>query len=185
MTFTALPAADAEVQDIIYGAGAHMDPQIAALCAVCEMNQCLTWVPQPGDSDSRYGVDDPMCLSWWKTAKLVDHPYLAPDPAAAPRGRRGYPVPDTADVSEDVERCRALVEARGMEFLVLDQTRPDIRMPVARVIVPGLRHFWERFAPGPGKEPGISTLCSTRWFPPSGRTAMPPKFVRPSAYTGR
>ena len=35
-----------------------------------------------------------------------------------------------------------------MEFLVLDQTRPDIGMPVARVIVPGLRHFWERFAPG-------------------------------------
>ncbi len=35
-----------------------------------------------------------------------------------------------------------------MEFLVLDQTRPDIGMPVARVIVPGLRHFWERFARG-------------------------------------
>jgi len=35
-----------------------------------------------------------------------------------------------------------------MEFLVLDQTRPDIGMPVVRVIVPGLRHFWPRFAPG-------------------------------------
>ena len=35
-----------------------------------------------------------------------------------------------------------------MEFLVLDQTRPDIGMPVARVIVPGMRHFWARFAPG-------------------------------------
>jgi len=35
-----------------------------------------------------------------------------------------------------------------MEFLVLDQTRPDIGLPVVRVIVPGLRHFWERFAPG-------------------------------------
>jgi len=35
-----------------------------------------------------------------------------------------------------------------MEFLVLDQTRPDIGMPVVRVIVPGMRHFWARFAPG-------------------------------------
>ena len=35
-----------------------------------------------------------------------------------------------------------------MEVLVLGQTRPDIHLPVARVIVPGLRHFWERFAPG-------------------------------------
>jgi ribosomal protein S12 methylthiotransferase accessory factor len=35
-----------------------------------------------------------------------------------------------------------------MELLVLDQTRPDIGLPVVKVIVPGLRHFWARFAPG-------------------------------------
>lgn len=31
---------------------------------------------------------------------------------------------------------------------MLDQTRPDIGLPVAKVIVPGLRHFWARYAPG-------------------------------------
>ncbi len=31
---------------------------------------------------------------------------------------------------------------------MLDQTRPDIGIPVVRVVVPGLRHFWARFAPG-------------------------------------
>ena len=30
----------------------------------------------------------------------------------------------------------------------LDQTRPDIGMPVVKVVVPGLRHFWARYAPG-------------------------------------
>ncbi len=35
-----------------------------------------------------------------------------------------------------------------MEFLVLDQTRPGIGMPVERVIVPGMRYFWARFALG-------------------------------------
>ena len=139
---------DGGTEDIIYGAGAHTDPHIAALRAVCEMNQCLTWVPRPGDGDARYGVDDPMCLRWWKTGTLTDNPHLAPAPGTALRGAADYPVPDTEDMREDVERCRALVEARGMEFLVLDQTRPDIGMPVVRVIVPGLRHFWERFAPG-------------------------------------
>jgi oxazoline/thiazoline synthase len=34
------------------------------------------------------------------------------------------------------------------EILVLDQTRPDVKMPVVKVIAPGLRHFWARFAPG-------------------------------------
>ena len=56
------------------------------------------------------------------------------------------PAPN--DLVEAVEHCRKLVEARGMDMLVLDQTRPDIGLPVAKVFVPGLRHFWARFAPG-------------------------------------
>ena len=139
---------DKGAEDIIYGAGAHGDPRIAALRAVCEMNQFLNWVQGSGRGGAGYAVDDPLCLWWWKSAKLAAHPYLSPAPGAAQRTGQDYPVPDTTDVLEDVEACRALVEARGLEFLVLDQTRPDIGMPVARVIVPGLRHFWERFAPG-------------------------------------
>ena len=33
-------------------------------------------------------------------------------------------------------------------MLILEQTRPEIGLPVVKVIVPGLRHFWTRFAPG-------------------------------------
>jgi len=35
-----------------------------------------------------------------------------------------------------------------MEVLVLDQTRPDVGLPVVKVIVPGMRHFWARLGPG-------------------------------------
>jgi oxazoline/thiazoline synthase len=35
-----------------------------------------------------------------------------------------------------------------MEMLVLNQTRSDVNLPVVKVVVPGLRHFWARFAPG-------------------------------------
>ena len=139
---------DKKAEDIIYGAGAHTDPHIAALRAVCELNQSLNWVQGTGPGGAGYQVDDPQCLWWWQNATLADHPYLAPATTAAPRGKSGYAVPETEDLREDVERCRALVEARGMEFLVLDQTRPDIGLPVARVIVPGMRHYWQRFAPG-------------------------------------
>ena len=139
---------DKKAEDIIYGAGAHVDPHIAALRALCEMNQFLNWVQGTGPGGAGYQVDDPQCLWWWQNATLADHPYLAPAAAAAPRGKSVYPVPETEDLREDLERCRALVEARGMEFLVLDQTRPDIGLPVARVIVPGMRHYWQRFAPG-------------------------------------
>ena len=138
---------DAETEDIIYGAGAHADPRLAALRALCELNQCLTWLPRPGGGDGRPMIDDPTALRWWRTARLADCSWLAPADVADCMASR-YALLETADTRDDVEHCRALVEARGMEFLVLDQTRPDIGMPVVRVLVPGMRHFWARFAPG-------------------------------------
>ena len=139
---------DARTEDIIYGAGAHADPRIAALRALCELNQCLTWLPHPGRGDGRPTIDDPLALWWWKTARLVDCAWLAPAADEPLRKASHYSVIESTDTREDVEYCRALVEAREMEFLVLDQTRPDIGMPVVRVVVPGMRHFWARFAPG-------------------------------------
>ena len=157
---------DAETEDIIYGAGAHADPRLAALRAICELNQCLTWLPRPGGGGgqdkppgrqgrpdpsvptARPMIDDPFALNWWKTARIADCSWLAPETDAPLKQGAQYPVIETTDSRDDVEHCRALVEARGMEFLVLDQTRPDIGMPVVRVIVPGMRHFWARFAPG-------------------------------------
>jgi ribosomal protein S12 methylthiotransferase accessory factor len=41
-----------------------------------------------------------------------------------------------------------IAHEKGLETLVLDQTRPDTGLHVVKVIVPGLRHFWARFAPG-------------------------------------
>ncbi len=145
---------DAETEDIIYGAGAHADPRLAALRAVCELNQCLTWLPRTGGSDGPTGppgrptIDDPFALHWWKTARIADCSWLAPAPDGPLKQSAQYPSIETADTRDDMEQFEALVEARGMEFLVLDQTRPDIGMPVVRVIVPGMRHFWARFAAG-------------------------------------
>ena len=135
-------------ETILYGAGAHPDPQVAVLRAVCELNQCLSWIQAVERGGAGRDLMDPLSLRWWAEATVKENPYLAPAPGTARCVRDDFPVPDTTDAREDVERCQALVEARGMEFLVLDQTRPDIGMPVVRVIVPGMRHFWERFAPG-------------------------------------
>ena len=148
-TFVALSRrADAQTEDIIYGAGAHADPGIAALRAICELNQCLTWLPRPGARDGRPTIDDPLALWWWRTARLADCPWLAPAADEPLREASHYPPIESTDTREDVEYCRGLIEAKGMELLVLDQTRPDVGLPVVRVIVPGMRHFWARFAPG-------------------------------------
>jgi oxazoline/thiazoline synthase len=51
-------------------------------------------------------------------------------------------------VREQVEACVEVATRGGYDFMVLDQTRLDVEVPVVRVIVPGLRHFYRRFGPG-------------------------------------
>ena len=52
------------------------------------------------------------------------------------------------DPLADVSACVHALAKVGIEPFVCAQTRPDIDIPVARVVAPGLRHFWCRLAPG-------------------------------------
>jgi ribosomal protein S12 methylthiotransferase accessory factor len=51
-------------------------------------------------------------------------------------------------LQQDIQHCMTVLAEHGLEMLVLNQTRPDVGLPVVKVMVPGLRHFWARFAPG-------------------------------------
>lgn len=135
-------------EQIILGFGAHLDPKLALLRAVTEMNQMLSSpllddkTPEVGDPST-----DPETAVWLKTATVANQPYLLPGPQ--PRTQlTTYSYQWADDVIDDVRHCQQRVEQAGLEMLVLDQTRPEIGLPVAKVIVPGLRHFWARFAPG-------------------------------------
>jgi len=134
------------IEQIMFGFGAHLDPRIALLRAVTELNQML--VPLLDAPPERPGgnLTDPATVHWLKTARLADHPYLVP--SGPSRTASSYPKTWTDDLREDVLFCQRRVEQQGLEMLVLDQTRPEIGMPVVKVIVPGLRHFWARYAPG-------------------------------------
>ena len=80
----------------------------------------------------------------WQLAK---NPYLLPSGNPAIRPDLGSEF-GRLDTREQVMACVQIAKREGLDFLVLDQTRPDIEVPVVRVIVPGLRHFYRRFAPG-------------------------------------
>jgi len=79
------------------------------------------------------------------------------------------------DKREQVMACVNLVKREGLDFLVLDQTRPDIEVPVARVIVPGLRHFYRRFAPGRLYDVPIKLGWIDRPVPESDLNSLHPK----------
>jgi ribosomal protein S12 methylthiotransferase accessory factor len=131
-----------------FGSGAHFDARIAVLRAMTELNQFLS-IGLMGMRDARPERRAPNQATHDASApfRLQDHPYLVP--ADSPAVRPDFAAKFGAvDVREQVAACVDVARRAGLDFLVLDQTRPDIEVPVARAIVPGLRHFYRRFAPG-------------------------------------
>jgi len=140
---------DKETEDIILGFGAHFDSRFAILRALTELNQSLAAVHSGTfDNDEGYFDNDPAAISWWKTATLENQPYLVPDKTSIPKVQGDYAKCWSDDFVVDVMTCVRIAEEKGLETLVLDQTRPDTGLHVVKVFVPGLRHFWPRFAPG-------------------------------------
>jgi oxazoline/thiazoline synthase len=79
--------------------------------------------------------------------RMQDHPYHLPAGVGALPPGLGSEF-GKLDTREQVLACVNIAKRAGLDFLALDQTRPDIDVPVMRVIVPGMRHFYRRFAPG-------------------------------------
>ncbi|GAA2422243.1 TOMM precursor leader peptide-binding protein [Streptomyces coeruleofuscus] len=139
---------DKPAEDVIFGFGAHFDPRVALRRALTELGQLLPAVCHARPDGTGYALADPEPLSWWRSATLANQPYLAPDPRCPARTPATWPYVPRADLLQDVTAITRLLRDRGMELLVLDQTRPDLEVPVVKVLVPGMRHFWARFAPG-------------------------------------
>lgn len=135
-----------QTEQIMLGFGAHLDPKIAILRAATELNQMMVPLLRYGGEGAPPAITDKLTAHWLQTGRLADHPYLAP--SGPTHTADCYPSCWTDDLKEDILLCKSRVEALGMEMLVLDQTRPEIGMPVVKVVVPGLRHFWARLAPG-------------------------------------
>ena len=141
-SFVALSHAVQNGHDFVeYGSGAHFDPRIALLRALTEVNQFLS-IGLMGARNASPSRDDGATPFY-----LRDHPYLTPNGHSPARPDRSSNF-GGLDKREQVMACVKLAKGHGLDFLVLDQTRPDIEVPVVRVIVPGLRHFYRRFAPG-------------------------------------
>jgi oxazoline/thiazoline synthase len=142
--------ADQEEEHILLGFGCHLDAGLAVKRALTEMNQCLASVLRlfAHTNDAISDFDGREVLNWWKTATCINQPYLNPDEKLPVKQFKDYPNLCSDDLLANILVCEKVVEEKGMEMLVLDQTRPDIGVSVAKVIVPGLRHFWPRFAPG-------------------------------------
>ena len=126
-------------ENIEFGSGAHFDRRIALLRSLTELTQFMAVELMGGAGGEKPSLDGVTPF------RLEEYPFLVPsdDPI------RPAPMLRLHDNTRDqVNACVEIATRAGYDFLVLDQTRPDVEVPVVRVIVPGLRHFYRRFAPG-------------------------------------
>ena len=130
-------------ENIEFGSGAHFDRRIALLRSLTELSQFLS-IGVMGAGEMR---GDKSSLDGITPLKLENYPFLVPAKHAMAAPPLGMNVP-LDSVKEQVEACVEVARRAGYDFLVLDQTRLDVEVPVVRVIVPGLRHFYKRFGPG-------------------------------------
>ncbi|HET9621347.1 MAG TPA: TOMM precursor leader peptide-binding protein [Kofleriaceae bacterium] len=111
------------------GFGCHLEARLGVQRALTELNQLFE---PAGTARAPWGA-------------MADEAFLAPSAAAVPAR---WAEVTSHDLRADVELCVERARARGLEVLVLDQTRPDLGLHAVKVIVPGLRHFWPRLGPG-------------------------------------
>jgi ribosomal protein S12 methylthiotransferase accessory factor len=128
-------------ENIEFGSGAHFDSRIALLRTLTELNQFLSIGLMGGGTGEKSSLDGITPL------QLREYPFLTPSgkPVQPDSGSKFGPLQTTR---QQVDACVDIARRAGLDFLVLDQTRPDVEVPVVRVIVPSLRHFYRRFGPG-------------------------------------
>ena len=128
------------------GFGAHLDAHIALMRAITEMNQTLPIVQRiMKNKDDTVPVGKSNTLLY---AKIKEENYLCPDITQAEKNIDTYVTPTFDDLRENILYCLDILRDKNLEMMVLDLTRPDVGLPVVKVVVPGLRHHWQQLGPG-------------------------------------
>lgn len=133
--FVGVSSAMNDESDLLLGFGTHLDARIAIARALTEMNQSLVGAIAGETPPSFVG-------------ELLEYAFLVPEASAAVKTHHDYSRCHSEDLREDLRSCVELAGERGLETLVLDQSRAEVGIRAVKVIVPGMRPWWARFAPG-------------------------------------
>jgi ribosomal protein S12 methylthiotransferase accessory factor len=121
-------------QQLLMGLGAHLDPEIAISRAISELFQTV-------------GAKNKEFVSALKLTETQERAaYFYPKgPKKTKKDYIEYRPPTVQQALLDVIEP---LQRKNLEVFILNQTRAEIGLPVVRTVVPGLRHFWRRLAPG-------------------------------------
>jgi YcaO-like protein with predicted kinase domain len=104
------------------------------------MGELIQFEATKGLTSRREGSDRGDFLGWCLQARVTDQPHLLPSPSAEAE------LP--ARITRNVPSLVGLLNRKGIEVIVRKLNRDHAPFSVTRVIAPGLRPIWPRFAPG-------------------------------------
>jgi ribosomal protein S12 methylthiotransferase accessory factor len=152
---------DAAGAAIAFGFGAAASASEAARHAVGELSlfECNVGLIERRVAivgETEMSSDARRLLHWWRQGRIDASPHLAAGPIGVAKhglyssqqvsfDARPYPA---SGAGLDLPACQDICRQHGLMMLGLDLTRSFIDVPVARVVVPGLRSMSPRFAPG-------------------------------------
>ena len=123
------------------GYGAHVDPVLAVVRALTELAQMQTsFVHADASMYDRLGRGE---QRWFANVTTDNEPWLSPHGLVAPQA-----TPPHATIGDAIDDVVSRIERAGMNVLWADASRPDVALSIVRTYAPGMRHFWNRYAPG-------------------------------------
>lgn len=130
--------ADGSGGDLTLGFGAAFGREQAAWKALAELAQIThAWAGAATREFRRYSQG--ACFQYWRSvATLENEAHLRPDVDAP-----GSAVAEIA--GEDYERCLEIARRKGLRLYAAVLTRPEVAVPVVRVLTPDLCCPWHRF----------------------------------------
>ena len=138
-------SAEPDGSAVALGFSASFNPDYAAISALTEM--CQIEVSVNMAVTNREMMEGNPLLRWLDEVSLISMKHLQPLPGKASNLSSVRPESTLSPV-EQIDRISAICADHNLTPWVHDLTRAEIGVPVARVIVPGLRHFKARYAQG-------------------------------------
>lgn len=146
--YVAISARVSSGKCVAFGFGCHTDACHAVGQALVEMYQMCVLFEAAFESDARTDPIDARrraLMRWLREVTLDSQSFMEP---SGSRSASDYDLSRSRRRQKSPDDLIELLAAHGLEAFWLELTRPDIGLPVVRALVPGLRHFWSRLAPG-------------------------------------
>jgi ribosomal protein S12 methylthiotransferase accessory factor len=128
-------AARADGSEPLMGSAADTSPRRAAYRAASEVGQ--VWYDA-----KRTSLLSPSLATWLLNETTATQPYLLP------HGLMDAPAETEAAVRRPWMEIVERLEGVGLSAFAVDHSRFDVSVRTVRAIVPGMRHIWNRRAPG-------------------------------------